>query len=285
MAGNGRAGSLTAGANHPAGVQVHYYLHELKEKDSVSLSFYDSKNKLIKTYATYDKKNKLKVKKGANSFNWNTVYDGAEKLPGMILWWANMSGPKAVPGSYKVELSINGKKQSQPITIIAAPNSEASDADMLSQFNYVNEVNATVDKAHKSIKNIRAFNKKLSAFEMLYGDREEQGVKDMIAMSKDMKKKFSEVEKALYQTKNRSGQDPLNFPIRLTNKLAHLNSLAQIGDFAPTSQSIEVKDELTAEIEKQLAIFDEVLQSDIKKFNEQFNALNLEYLVIEKEKK
>ncbi|GAK93767.1 glycosyl hydrolase [Nonlabens ulvanivorans] len=53
----------------------------------------------------------------------------------------------------------------------------------------------------------------------------------------------------------------------------------------PTSQSIEVKDELTAEIEKQLAIFDEVLQSDIKKFNEQFNALNLEYLVIEKEKK
>ncbi|MEO9889330.1 MAG: glycosyl hydrolase, partial [Nonlabens ulvanivorans] len=107
----------------------------------------------------------------------------------------------------------------------------------------------------------------------------------MIAMSKDMKKKFSEVEKALYQTKNRSGQDPLNFPIRLTNKLAHLNSLAQIGDFAPTSQSIEVKDELTAEIEKQLAIFDQVLQSDIKKFNEQFNALNLEYLVIEKEKK
>ncbi|WP_298951652.1 glycosyl hydrolase [uncultured Nonlabens sp.] len=285
MAGNGRAGSLTAGANHPAGVQVHYYLHELKEKDSVSLSFYDSKNKLIKTYATYDKKNKLKVKKGANSFNWNTVYDGAEKLPGMILWWANMSGPKAVPGSYKVELSINGKKQSQPITIIAAPNSEASDADMLAQFNYVNEVNATVDKAHKSIKNIRAFNKKLSAFEMLYGDREEQGVKDMIAMSKDMKKKFSKVEKALYQTKNRSGQDPLNFPIRLTNKLAHLNSLAQIGDFAPTSQSIEVKDELTAEIEKQLAIFDQVLQSDIKKFNEQFNALNLEYLVIEKEKK
>ena len=156
---------------------------------------------------------------------------------------------------------------------------------MLAQFNYVNEVNATVDKAHKSIKNIRAFNKKLSAFEALYGDREEQGVKDMIAMSKEMKKKFSEVEKELYQTKNRSGQDPLNFPIRLTNKLAHLNSLAQIGDFAPTSQSIEVKDEITAEIEKQLTIFDQVLKSDIKKFNEQFNTLNLEYLVIEKEKK
>lgn len=225
----------------------------------------------------------MKIKKGANLFNWDTQYDGAEKLPGMILWWANLSGPQATPGNYKVQLTVNGETQSQPITIIPAPNAEASVADMQAQFDFVKEVNATVDKAHKSIKNIRAFNKKLSAFESLYGDREEKGIKDMIKMSKEMKEKFSEVEKALYQTQNRSGQDPLNFPIRLTNKLAHLNSLAQIGDFAPTSQSIEVKNELTAEIEKQLSIFDEVLNSDIKKFNEAFNKLQLDYLVIEKE--
>jgi len=285
MSGNGRAGSLTAGANHPAGVQVHFYLPELTKKDSVSLAFYDSKNELIKKYSSYDKKNKLSAKSGSNKFNWNTVYDGAERLPGMILWWANLSGAKAVPGDYKVELTVNGKKQSQSITIIPAPNSEASLADMQAQFDFVTKVNETVDKAHKSIKNIRAFNKKLSAFESLYGDREEQGIKDMIEMSKEMKKKFSEVEKALYQTKNRSGQDPLNFPIRLTNKLAHLNSLAQIGDFAPTQQSIDVKNELTTEIEKQLDIFNEVLNSDIKKFNTAFNELKLDYLVIEKEKK
>jgi photosystem II stability/assembly factor-like uncharacterized protein len=284
MEGSGRAGSLTEGANHPAGVQVHYYLPEVTDKDSISLSFYDSKEKLIKTYATYDKKNKLEVKKGANSFNWDTVYDGAEKLPGMILWWADLSGAKAVPGTYKVELIVNGEKQSQPISIISTPNSEASEADMHEQFDFVSEINATVDKAHKSIKNIRSFNTKLSAFEGLYAGREEQGIKDMITMSKEMKKKFDEVEKALYQTQNRSGQDPLNFPIRLTNKLAHLNSLAQIGDFAPTSQSIEVKNELTAEIEKQLAVFDGVLNSDIKKFNEEFNKLELDYLVLEKEK-
>ncbi|MFT6843487.1 MAG: hypothetical protein ACJASR_002268, partial [Psychroserpens sp.] len=231
-----------------------------------------------------DKKNKLEVKKGANSFNWDTVYDGAEKLPGMILWWADLSGAKAVPGTYKVELIVNGEKQSQSISIISTPNSEASEADMQAQFDFVSEINATVDKAHKSIKNIRSFNKKLSAFEGLYAGREEQGIKDMIAMSKEMKKKFDEVEKALYQTQNRSGQDPLNFPIRLTNKLAHLNSLVQIGDFAPTSQSMEVKNELTAEIEKQLAVFDGVLNSDIKKFNEEFNKLELDYLVIEKNK-
>ena len=207
-----------------------------------------------------------------------------KNYPGMILWWSNLSGPKAVPGTYTIELQVTEKKYTQEFQILTTPQSESSVEDMKKQFEFVNQVNETVNKAHESIKTIRTFTKKLSAFESLYGDREEQGIKDMIAMSKEMKKKFDEVEKALYQTQNRSGQDPLNFPIRLTNKLAHLNSLAQIGDFAPTSQSIEVKNELTAEIELQLAMFEEVLNSDIKKFNEAFNKLKLDYLMIEKDK-
>ena len=63
-----------------------------------------------------------------------------------------------------------------------------------------------------------------------------------------MKEKFEAVEKALYQTQNRSGQDPLNFPIKLTNKLGHLNSLVGIDDFPPTDQDIAVKNELTTKI-------------------------------------
>ncbi|PQJ19234.1 VPS10 domain-containing protein [Nonlabens tegetincola] len=283
MAGNGRPGSLTAGTNHPAGVQIHFYLPKLNEKDSVALSFYDDKNKLIKKYATYDKKSPLKAKTGANLFNWNTQYDGAEQLKGMILWWANLSGPKAVPGNYKVELEINDEKLSQPITIIAPPNSEATVADMQKQFDFITEVNATVDKAHKSIKNIREFNKKLTSFKNLYKENEREEVKEMVEMATQMQKKFNEVEKALYQTQNRSGQDPLNFPIRLTNKLAHLNSLTGMSDFAPTDQAIQVKNELTSAIELQLQEFDKVLQSDIKQFNNKFNEIKLDYLMLDKE--
>ncbi|WP_124980201.1 VPS10 domain-containing protein [Nonlabens xiamenensis] len=285
MEGGSRAGSLTSGTNHPSGVLVNFYLPKNVSKDSVSLSFYDSKKELIKTFSTYDKENKLNVQQGANQFQWDTHYDGAEKLPGMILWWANLSGPKAVPGDYTVELKVQDRSLSKDFEIISSPESEASIADMQAQFEFVNEVNATVNQAHQSIKNIRSFTQKLNDFERIYGDREEEGIKEMLELSKAMKNKFSEVEKALYQTQNRSGQDPLNFPIRLTNKLAHLNSLAQIGDFAPTQQSIEVKNELTQEIMKELNAFDQVLNSDIREFNKQFNALELEYLVIEKDKK
>jgi hypothetical protein len=283
MNGYGGRSSLTAGTNHPSGVQINYYLPEFKEKDSVALRFMDADKKLIKEFATYSKENKLKPKTGANAFNWDTEYKGAEELDGMILWWASLTGPKAVPGNYTVELDVNGAKQVQPITIARTPISEATESDMQAQFTFVNEVNATVDKAHKSIKNIRAFNKKLSAFKTVYGDRKDDGIKEMLTMADTMKTKFEEVEKALYQTKNRSGQDPLNFPIKLTNKLAHLNSLVTMGDFGPTSQDTAVKNELTAQINDELDKFNAVLDTDIKEFNQKFNALKLDYLVIEKE--
>ena len=96
-----------------------------------------------------------------------------------------------------------------------------------------------------------------------------------------MKEKFGEVEKALYQTKNQSGQDPLNFPIRLTNKLGYLNSLVGFDDFPPTDQDIVVKNELTAKINTQLKTFDELISSEIEAFNEEFNALKLKYLFVE----
>ena len=96
-----------------------------------------------------------------------------------------------------------------------------------------------------------------------------------------MKEKFGEVEKALYQTKNRSNQDPLNFPIRLTNKLGHLNSLVALDDFPPTDQDVAVKSELTGKINTQLDTFDAMISKEIVEFNEEFNALQLNYLFVE----
>ncbi|MEZ7929246.1 MAG: hypothetical protein QMC12_02135, partial [Flavobacteriales bacterium] len=82
-----------------------------------------------------------------------------------------------------------------------------------------------------------------------------------------------------YQTQNRSGQDPLNFPIRLTNKLAHLNSLVSMGDFPPTLQDIKVKDFLTEEINKSLERFDKLIEDEIIGFNNLFNSNNLNHII------
>jgi hypothetical protein len=73
----------------------------------------------------------------------------------------------------------------------------------------------------------------------------------------------------------------LNFPIRLTNKLGHLNSLVTLDDFAPTDQDVKVKNELTSEINEQLDSFDSLVSDEIEKFNKSFNDSGLNYLFLE----
>ena len=149
-------------------------------------------------------------------------------------------------------------------------------AEMQEQYDFITEINTTVDLAHQSIKKIRAINEKLDTFISAYAS--DDLVKDLVEKAKELKGQFSEVEKALYQTQNRSGQDPLNFPIRLTNKLAHLNSLVSLDDFGPTVQDRAVKEELTTKIEEQLAQFDALIEKEIDAFNETFNQKQLPFL-------
>ena len=207
------------------------------------------------------------------------TYDGAETLPGMILWWSSLDGPQAVPGTYQVSLNVNGTVQNQTFEILADPRSESSPEGMKAQFDFINDVNKTVDAAHQSIKKIRSFNSQLEAFQKQYKDNSD--VKDLVEKAKTLTTALSEIEKALYQTQNRSNQDPLNFPIKLTNKLGHLNSLVSMGDFPPTAQDIQVKDELSAQIRVQLEAFDKLLSDDIKNFNQVFNSTVLNYLFSE----
>lgn len=197
----------------------------------------------------------------------------------MIFWWASFSGPKAVPGEYKVQLLVNGATQTKDFTIVPDPRAEASVADMQKQYNFITEVNATVNKAHTSIKKMRKITAQLAAFEKQYKDT--KATKELVEKAKTMREKLEGIEKELYQTKNRSNQDPLNFPIKLTNKLAHINSLIGLDDFPPTDQDIAVKNELTAKINMQLTAFNKVLDDEITAFNTAFNNLKLNYLFVE----
>ena len=276
--GSGGRSSLTEGTNLPNGVITHFYIPETGAKnDSVSLSFYEEDGSLIKRFSSNDKKNKLTLKKGGNQFVWNMRYDGAERLKGMILWGASLRGAKAVPGKYTVTLSYNGKYESKTFEILASPLVETSVAQMQEQFDFVNGINETIDKAHKAIKKIRAVNQKLTEFQTNF--KENEAAKELRASAKELTKKLSDVEKTLYQTQNRSNQDPLNFPIRLTNKLGHINNLVMRNDFPPTAQDMAVRDELTQAIDEQLTIYTTLMKKDIPAFNAAFKELSLDYLI------
>ncbi|MDB9823932.1 glycosyl hydrolase [Flavobacteriaceae bacterium] len=276
--GRGGRSSLTAGTNLPNGVITHFYIPEVNaKKDSVALSFHASDGRLIKRFSTEDKKNKLTVEKGGNQFVWNMRYDGAERPKGMILWSASLSGATAVPGKYTVSLSYNGQEESKEFSILPSPLAETTVEQMQEQFDFVNGNNETIDAAHKAIKKIRAVTKKLTEFQTNF--KENEAANDLRASAKELTTKLSNIEKALYQTQNRSNQDPLNFPIRLTNKLGHINNLVMRNDFPPTAQDKAVRDELTQAITAQLSTFNSLIDKDVSAFNKAFKALALDYLI------
>ena len=153
------------------------------------------------------------MKEGSNNYVWNTRGKSAENFDGMILWWASLNAPKAVPGNYKVVLSVEDENYIQSFDIVSNPNSETDVAGMQKQFDFITNINETVDNAHKSIKKIRAINKQLTTFQEQYKDDER--VDKLKEKAKNLSEEFSKIEKALYQTQNKSGQDPLNFPINL----------------------------------------------------------------------
>ena len=271
--------SLTQGTNLPNGVIVHFIIKDFDQsKDTIQLHFKGKDGSVIKTFSTASDKDKLEIKVVGNQFVWNTRYKGAERLDGMILWGASLSGAKAVPGDYTVSLQKNKTVTEQVFTILPDPRAEASVADMQKQFDFVNTVNQTIDEAHQAIKNIRSINAKLDAFKKNYGGLEE--AKAILETAAALKKEFSEIEKTLYQTQNKSNQDPLNFPIRLTNKLGHINDLVMSNDFPPTDQDVVVSRLLTSQIKEQVERYNKLVKEDLESFNQTFAALKLDYLTL-----
>ncbi|WP_298526815.1 glycosyl hydrolase [uncultured Christiangramia sp.] len=272
--------SATAGTNHPTGVMTYFFLKDPEGK-KVKLSYLNAENDTIQSFSSEAEKNKLEVSKGANQHVWDMRGEGAERLDGMILWWASTDAPQAVPGNYKVVLEVEDEVMKQDFEILADANAETDLAGMQKQYDFISSVNKTVDKAHQSIKKMRKVDAQLQDFQKQYKNNEQ--VKPLLEKAKTLSEELSEIENALYQTRNRSNQDPLNFPIKLTNKLAHLNSLVGMDDFPPTQQDIAVKDQLTASINEELNKFDQLLKEEVKAFNKEFNAMDLNYLFVETE--
>ena len=183
------------------------------------------------------------MKKGLNTYIWNLRYPGATEFDGMIIWSARPQlGPIAPPGKYIIELTINNEKYETSIDLIKDPRIDVSDDDINVQFNFAMEIRNQTDLANRSVIEIR--NMKVHLDSIISKKSSSNSAK-----IKTLKSKLETIESSIYQVKNQSGQDPLNFPIRVNNRLAYLRKSVESGDGLPTKGSREVfellKDELS----------------------------------------
>ena len=87
------------------------------------------------------------------------------------------------------------------------------------------------------------------------------------ARADSLKRRLTAIEEQIYQTKNRSNQDPLNFPIRLNNRIAALAGVVAAADARPTDQALQVFDRLSQELQAQLDRLRQVVETDVPAFN------------------
>lgn len=283
MKGSGGRKSLTQGTNHPGGVMVNYFVKNLTDTTNVTLTFLEKGGKVIRKFSNQakEKKDKLKVEEGANRFNWNMRYEDAKSFDKMILWWASLNGPKAMPGKYEVQLAVDDMVQNVDFAILKDPRIETDDRGLKEQFDFLNEIKSKMSEAHETIIEIRDVRSQLKNYTgRLEKDDSTQSIFEKANAIDSM---MTVIENELYQTKNQSRQDPLNFPIKLTNKLGHLNSLVSGGDYPPTAQAIEVKNVLTKEINDQLDLFKKIKTNELPIFNQLVKDAQIDAIILKKE--
>ncbi len=283
----GQGESKRSGQNHPGGVMVHYFIQDTAKIDTVTLAFFDTDGKLIQKFSNRSGKDsktgKLEVTENMNRFIWDMRYPKAESFDGMILWWASLNGPKALPGKYQVKLTVNNQSSQADFEILPDPRSTATAADLKAQFDFLISVRDKLSETNLAVKNIREVRKQIKL--VTEKMKEDESMKDVIARSEEILEKMKEIEESLYQTKNQSQQDPLNFPIRLNNKLGHLNSLSGMGDFKPTDQDIAFKREVSQRIDHDLKQLKSVFEDDIPAFNKLVREKSIDAIIINRRTK
>jgi hypothetical protein len=197
------------------------------------------------------------------------------------MWAGSLTGPKAIPGIYKARLTVNGSATETEFEILKDPRTSSTVADIKAQFDFSIGVRDKLSETNKAVKNIRTVRDQINRVtEPMKGKDDMKDVNDLAkSILDDMKK----IEEALYQTKNKSGQDPLNYPVRLNNKLAALGSEVDGGDYPPTQQVKAVYNEVTEKINEQLNSLKKVMTDKVPKFNDlvkqkQVSAVTLEVM-------
>src|SRR5581483_1179218 len=264
------------------GATLDYFLP--KEADEVKIEILDASGKVVRTIigsAEEEKKQQARRqaagddgegggrggtplparKAGGNRYTWDLRYPGATTFEGLIMWGANPDqGPLAVPGQYTIRLTANGTTVTRPLKVERDPRETSiSQADLEEQFKLATQVLNKTSEANEMVIRIRDLKKQV--------DDRVKKAPSLNGPGERLTTRLSAVEEDVYQVRNRSGQDPLNFPIKINNQIAALLRVVETGDYKPTDQDYVVFKELSGRLDEIKARLDAILKNDLGAFN------------------
>lgn len=275
----GGALSLPANAapNPPKGAVINFYSNTVTDSSKASVAIYDAAGKEITRTTTTSKTNPINLNKGHNRFIWDLQYPAAEKIDDLILWNGVPGTITAPPGQYQAVVTIDNDSVRVPIQLLADPNYHCTQADYEAQFAFLQQVQGTFNETMKAIKNIRQARTQLKEFVQRQGKACPQ---ELSTLSDSLVKALTSIEEQLHQTKAKSGQDVLNFPIRLDDKISGVFDMANSGNMAPPQQAKDVYAVLSQQVESSTRQLKQLLEEGIKAFNAMVKEKGLPVVVL-----
>ena len=282
MAQSGRSSrpnNLLSGQNHPNGVIINYYIKNLKDDDYLKIDIENKDGSVIRSFTNNkgeysqieNNDNKmvgnpvlsnpndidnalssnnlgsLSPKSGGNRLIWDMRYPGFKSFEGMVLYSSPNVGPKVTPGKYNIKMTYNNQILQKEFEIVKDPRVKISQTDYEAQLEFLIKVRDEVSRANNTIIEIRNIKDNMN----FILEKTTNNI-DLQEMVNKYLTDISIIENNIHMTKNQSRQDPLNYGIRINNRIAFLLADSQRGDYPPTDQSqeffIQVKRELDAEI-------------------------------------
>jgi len=269
-------------------VSIDYYLAE--EVDQVMLEFLDMSGNVLASFESAAEDEEEEEEQGfnpfggggvqtpgkalgSNRFRWNQRLEGWTDFDGRIFWAAGNQGPAVLPGRYQVRLTVDGESMTQEFEIKMNPRAIADGvtvAELQERFDFAIRIRDRVTDANEAVLRMRSIKAQIQ-------DRLEQNDNaELASLGGTVSDRLSEVEGEVYQVQNQSNQDPLNYPIKLNNKIAALQNLVEGGETRPTDQSFEVFETLSTQLDGELEQMNLVIQQDLARLNELLRELGLE---------
>jgi photosystem II stability/assembly factor-like uncharacterized protein len=212
---------------------------------------------------------------GLNHFNWDLNSQPIVSFPGMVLWGATQNGPAVLPGSYQVRLTVDGHTSSQPFEVRKHPLRDVTDADLRAQFDVAAQIRDKVNEANNAVIQIRRIKDAVNDRLGKSSDPELKSAADRLTRN------LTAVEEDIYQVRNRSNQDPLNFPIKTNNRLASLLRVVETGDGKPTSNVGPIFEDLKSELKAETDRLQQILNSDLPPVNRTLQRLGLQTIPVQ----
>jgi photosystem II stability/assembly factor-like uncharacterized protein len=164
--------------NPPNGAMIDYFLKS--QASQVTLEVFDAQHRLVRRFSSADQD----ARKHASvpvAERWFPKPEILAKAPGMhrFVWdltWGssggpvaheeaafrNPSGPKCVPETYQVRLTVDGQVQSQPLQLEMDPRSSATPDLLLQQLELGNQMFAETMEARRVLAEINSVQKQIS---------------------------------------------------------------------------------------------------------------------------